>query len=81
MGLDNFPQLSNEQVALMRAAKATGVILDEDFKTLISDEQKMFTVFENLQQAKMYIDKILILRDDVDLTVFDKDQTMLVFIH
>jgi hypothetical protein len=53
--LKNFPALSGNQVALLRAENSTGHILDRDFKLYTSSNQEKFTVFESLSNAVDYI--------------------------
>jgi hypothetical protein len=75
MKLEDFPELLHDQVALIRAEKATGIVLDDQFKRHISKEQVFYSVFENREMAMKYIDQCK--RTDVEFTIFGKRHELL----
>jgi hypothetical protein len=75
MKLEEFPQLLNNQVTLIRAEKATGIILDDQFKRHVSYEQVCYSVFENRELAMKYIDQCQ--RTDVEFTLFGRNHELL----
>ncbi len=67
--MSNFPALQNDQVALARAQKATGIIIDEACNIDISELNKVFTIFEGIQEAIDYIENIKSIRKDIEFII------------
>ncbi len=79
--MTNFPTLQENQVALARAQKATGIILDEQFNVHISELNEVYTIFEGMQQAIAYVDSVKGTRNDVEFIIYDRNQSVLSFIQ
>lgn len=79
--MTNFPTIHDDQVALARAQKATGIILDEEFNIDISELKKVFTIFEGIQEAIDYIETIKSIRKDIEFIIYDKNQLVISFIQ
>lgn len=73
--MKQFPLLKEEEVAVLRALKATGVVLDESFSICVSDVQTCYTVFVNLNQALDYVKEMQLIRDDVEYVIYNKAQS------
>ena len=53
----DFPEILSSQVALVRANYFTGQILNSNFKLFLANcGQKMYTVFDSLEDAEKYIE-------------------------
>ena len=50
-----FPNIKSEQVALLRSDYNTGHVLDENYTLHINSSQEMYTIFDSLQAAKVFI--------------------------
>lgn len=72
--METFPELSGNQVALLRAKFATGHVLDELFVLAIDDNQKTYTVVETLSDAIELSKKIVLERNDVECIVYGKNK-------
>ncbi len=76
-----FPEISDNQVVLLRVRSSTGVVLDKDFNISINDQQEVYTIFESLNIAKEYIEDSKTKIKDIDFTVFDKDHSIVFYIR
>lgn len=75
--MTTFPELSGNQVALLRAEFATGHVLDELFALAIYDSQKTYTVVGSLSDAIELSKKIVLERNDVECVVYGKNKEVL----
>jgi hypothetical protein len=73
----HFPQLSENEVALVRAEKNTGIIVDDKFERHVSENQVYYSVFENYEAAFLYINSIS--RKDTEYIIYGKNQEVLLF--
>ena len=48
---EKFPDVQNLQVTLLRADINTSHVLDENFKLVINNKQKVFSVFDGIDSA------------------------------
>lgn len=76
-----FPKLEDEQVAVMRAERETGIVLDEQFKRAVSDEQKIFTIFENVSKAIEYSECVGKERSDIELIIYNGQENIIYHIN
>lgn len=79
--IENFPRLDDKQVALIRTELNTGHVLDEEFHLAINENQKVFTVYNNIDEAKMEALKILEKRKDTELVIYDYKQSVLLCLN
>lgn len=75
--IEKFPALQHNQVALLRAERATGQVLDEDLKLAVSELQKVFTVFDDLHAAIVAVQKIIAANAGIECVIYDKEQVVL----
>lgn len=52
---EKFPDIQNLQIALLQADINTGHVLDENFNLAINSNQRIFSVFEDIDCAKSII--------------------------
>lgn len=70
-----FPNLTHKQVALIRAEKNTGIVLDENYKRHISDLQVFYSLFDTYEEAKQYI--VDASKEDVEYVIYGKNKEVL----
>lgn len=75
-----FPTLSEKQVALVRAEFNTGIVLDEMFSYAITKEQKVYSVFDSLEEASHFAQKILSEKNDVEIIIYDLEEKLLSYL-
>lgn len=78
--MEDFPEISNDQIVIMRADSLTGHVLDVNFNLVIQSSQKVFTVFDSLEEA---IEQVKILkesRQNVEFVIYGKGKKILKFI-
>lgn len=72
-----FPNLNNNQVAVLRTLQNTEGILDENFEIAHSKEQNVYTIFNDLKAAELFIDSILSKRTDVSFKLYDSKKVLI----
>ena len=68
--MEPFPNLTNNQVALIRADKKTGHVLDERLLLTLDDNQKVYTVFDSLNKAQIFAVEIVIFSSKEDVLFY-----------
>jgi hypothetical protein len=71
----HFTQLFEKEVALVRAEKNTGIIVDDIFERHASENQVFYSVFESFESAIQYINSIS--RKDIEYIIYGKNQEVL----
>jgi len=74
-----FPRLKHNQVALVRAEKKTGHVLDEELVLAVSDNQKVYTVFDSLDEAQAFAGKIISYNQEVEVVIYSDRQEVLFY--
>ena len=77
--MEKFPQLVKVQAALLRAGAATGHVLDESMQLAFSDTQKVYTVFDNYDNALIYA-KETIKEGKVECVIYGNDGVILKYV-
>lgn len=77
--MQTFPVLNSNQVALFRAEKKTGIILDEKFQYAINDEQSVYTIFDSFENAMLFAEKILASNGDVEIIIYSQKKDVLYY--
>jgi hypothetical protein len=77
--MNDFPKIKNNQVVISRAEKLTGLVLDENFNRYSSNNEKnkKYTLFENFDLAKEYIDENIKLHNNTEYYIYGKNETLL----
>lgn len=78
--MGSFPELKEDQVAIMRAKLSTGHVLDEYFIAATKTEQKVYTVFLNLNDGINAAKKIVSERRDVECVIYGPAQKALFYL-
>lgn len=74
-----FPHLKHNQVALVRTEKKTGHVLDEDFVLAVNDNQKVYTVFDSLDEAQTFAEKIISSNQEIEVGIYSDLQEVLFY--
>jgi hypothetical protein len=73
-----FPILQENQVAVIHAEKATGHVLDLEYNLYRKDKPKsVYSIFESMQLAEQYIERIKAQRNDLEFVVYDRNESVL----
>ena len=77
--MENFPNVSDEKVILLRSEYDTGHVLDEKFNLSINPEQKIYSVYDGIGDALAYIKTVFSERNDIEFTIYDNKKKVLHF--
>jgi hypothetical protein len=80
MLVEEFPKLRIGQVALLRAQNTTGHVLDENCETARSINQKVYTVFENTDDALQFVRSFVSSKGNIECVIYNNNQETLFFI-
>ena len=75
--MENFPNLKAGQVALLRAETNTGIVLDEKFKRATKEEQKAYTIYNDVNDAILAAQNIIVERRDIECAIFDQNNAFI----
>ncbi|HEY2582078.1 MAG TPA: hypothetical protein VGI43_09730 [Mucilaginibacter sp.] len=75
--MQKFPDLINNQLALMRTDAQTGRALDEMLKLVINDEQKAYTVLNSYYDAVQLAKSIIFQEKNVECVIYKRNQEVL----
>ena len=67
--MEKFPGLREGQVALRRAELSTGIILDENYVYAVRDDQKVYSVFNDIDTALKIAQQIIAERNNIECVV------------
>lgn len=74
-----FPKLKNDQIALLRAERTTGHVVDINLSLVISEQQEVYSIFENVDLARSYITSFLKTDDRFEYVLYNKDKVVVSF--
>ena len=72
-----FPKIEEHQFVIVRALRNTGQVLGEDFNLKLNENQKVYSVFENISDVELYVKSIFDKRSDVEIWLYDCNNAML----
>ena len=70
--MEKFPLLKKEQVALLRSDLDTGHVLDDRYNLAVDDSQKVYSIFDTLDDALEYTRQLLNNNIKIECTLYDK---------
>ncbi|MDD7884634.1 hypothetical protein [Flavivirga sp. 57AJ16] len=78
-----FPVINEQQVALLIAEKATGVVLNTNLDTYREDIDNgpVYKIFENLTKAQGYIKNLKSNNPDIEFVLYDNEQSVIEYIY
>jgi hypothetical protein len=77
--MENFPQIRENEFALMFADRNTGILLDEKFMWNFHMDKKVYKIFNSFEKVKEYVEPIISSRSDIDYVVYDCDENVISF--
>lgn len=78
--MEKFPILKVHQVALMRADARTGHVLDEQFNLASTEDQKVYTIFEDVDLALNYAKSKILSMKSIECVIYDSNEQVKFFI-
>ncbi len=78
--MQKFPKLIDNQVALLRADARTGQVLDEAFKVVAGDEQKVYTVLNSYYEAVRFATAAMEVEKSVEFVIYGKNEETLFYL-
>ncbi len=76
-----FPNLKEYQFSVLMSHSETGIVLNTDLKIHRHDEEKeAYIVFEDIEQAKEFVNKISLINDKIEFIIYDSKQQVIEFI-
>lgn len=75
--MENFPDLKNTEVALMRSDALTGHVLDDEYVVALNDVQKVYTIFIDIQLALKYAESIISTKVNIECVIYGKNQVVM----
>lgn len=81
MSTQPFPSVRNTQVVLLRNDLYTGIVKDINMDNAITEDQEIWTVYDDLETAVNVAKKIVGEFDFMECMIFDKNKKLLQEIH
>jgi hypothetical protein len=78
--MEMFPKLKDKEVALLRAELKTGHVLDELFTVAVTNEQKVFTVFNNEDEGLQFAKLTILEKPDVEFVIYGEGEKVLFYL-
>jgi hypothetical protein len=77
--INSFPKIKGNQIVLLKAEASTGIVLNKNFtrNSLYDRDGQIYTVFENIDLAKKYIDEKIKIHANTEYIIYGKDETVL----
>jgi hypothetical protein len=80
--MEKFPKINQGQAVLLRAETNTGVVLDELFTFVINDDQKVYTLFDSVEEALESANKILKEKGKlIECTIYGEGQELIYYLN
>jgi hypothetical protein len=75
--MEKFPELKNGHVALLRAEFKTGTVLDEQFKPVLDNTQKIYTKFKHDEEALAAAKQMMQQNPNIECIIYGPDEEVL----
>lgn len=77
-----FLSLKDYEFVVLMANAETGIILDKNLNThlSISENQDVYSIFENIQKAKEFINEVSESNDKIEFIIYNSKQEVVEFI-
>lgn len=77
-----FPTLKENEFTVLMANCETGIVLDVNFNIYQNnmENQEVYSIFENIQQAKEFVNKISEEYDKIEFIIYNSKQEVVEFI-
>ncbi|MBW4891961.1 hypothetical protein KXQ82_19710 [Mucilaginibacter sp. HMF5004] len=78
--MEKFPELNTWHVALLRAEFKSGVVLDEQFKPVTDNKQKIYTKFTQADEAFAVAKQLILQNPDTECIIYGHDEEVLYYL-
>ncbi|MDP4258866.1 MAG: hypothetical protein Q8937_11620 [Bacteroidota bacterium] len=78
--MQQFPELKENQVALLRCRLRTGHVIDENFRLAISDDQLAYTVFDDVDSALHFAIKMVLSNNEIECVIYGRDKEVIKYV-
>jgi len=75
--MEKFPKLTDQQVTLLRADVNSGIVLDENYVYATKQEQTVYTIFRNVDEALEVAKSIVLERQNVEYGIYGVDEKII----
>jgi len=75
--IQKFPEVKKSQVAIVRVDVNTGHILDDQFNLATNINQKVYTIFEDIDSAIRFAKSIVQERRDIECNLYGEQMKFL----
>lgn len=75
--MQKFPELKNNQVALLRTDALTGHVLDEQLNVARNDEQHVYTIVNSYYEALAIAKAVMLKEKNIECVIYGKNEEVL----
>ena len=79
--MEDFPQLKNTEVALLRADALTGHVLDHNCILAVNNAQSVFTIYNNFQSALDEANSMVSTKVNIECVIYGIDKAVLQYLQ
>lgn len=79
--MKEFPKLEGNTVAILRAHKSTGHVLDDTFQVVMNDTQNVYTTFDSIEEAQSVSNKILAEQIGIEIIIYGPGKQVLHYLR
>ena len=81
LNMENFPLVNSQQYVLMRASALTGHVLDEKLDLVLSDNQKVYTVYDSKESAIESAENLVKTQKNIECVIYNSNKDVAMFIN
>ena len=78
--MEKFPQLKSGHVALLRAEFGTGTVLDEQFKPVVNNGQKVYSILKHKTEAFELAKALMVKNPNIECVIYGQDEEVLLYL-
>jgi hypothetical protein len=79
--MGQFPNLNGNQIAVLWADLSTGRILDGNYKYAISGDPSAYSIYDDINDAVEYAEKVLADRDNIECWMHDRNEHVVKYLR
>ena len=77
--MEEFLDLKKNEVALLRAEKKTGIVLDEDLLYATRNDQKVYTIFDSFDEAMIFAKRIISCSEEIEVVIYSCEEEVVYY--
>ncbi len=74
-----FPTVEEKNIVLLRADALTGIVLDDQFKRVLSSDQNVYSIFNHYEDAISYIESVIKYKPNIEAVVYNSREEVLYY--